>query len=512
VPRLLPLALLLIAPAIALAALPALAQEREGGVTAEITVFEAQATLDPAPLSFRERQRLRPEQILVLEGGVARRVTNLEPLGSGSWRILVYVDGPLSRPRTVRLATLRLGSDARRLTDLGTVEVVVADPEPRTVIGPTRDPVPVADALSKIGEAAGTDRIQALRSAFGEVEPGLGPGDARRTEALGREVELVRQRVDHLLLQAARGCEGDPCALFLVSDGFHEDPATFYLGEKRLEDPSQPRPAEDASRELAQTLAAYEWIAIPLPLRGDRLEAPAIAQPRSDFDVFLDHTGAVRPAPKRSDREPVLDLESLEVSVTPVLQPLQRLAVETAGQVVRVVDDVEKPIENLADRRRVYYLTDRSLDGDVRQLSARLVENGTALRTPSWVRSSTPTAVAAARMRALLAGAKLQGEAPLRARIERGAAGETELVVEANWKSAGEIGPKSPIRVSVGYARSGELPWVAHQRLAAGEIGADGAWSHRLAVRMPEGVDRVMVLAEALGPRIWGAAIAEAPR
>jgi hypothetical protein len=463
-------------------------------------------------LGFRDRQRLKPEQLLVLEGGAPRRVTNLEPLGSGSWRILIYVDAPLSRARTVRLASLRLGESARRLTDLGTVEVVVADPEPRTLFGPTREAVPLAEQLAKLAESGiGTDEIHRLRGAFGDLGAGLAPTDPRRRESLSAEAELVRGRVDRLLLRLAQGCEGDPCALLLVSDGFYEEPEAFYLGEKRLAAPGEIKPAEAAARELSQTAAAYEWISFPLPLREDRLETPVVARPQSDFDVFLDHTGAIRRAPKRSDREPELDLESLEVSISPILQPLQRLAVESAGEVVRIADDVDQPLEELPDRRRVYYLTDRPLDGDVRPLEARWVESGTALRTPVWVRSSTPPAVAGSRVRALLGRRQFEGGVPVRARIERDG-GQTDLVVEADWGKAVELLAKSTIRVSVGYTRAGQQTWVAHQRLAAGEVGADGAWRHRLTLELPEDVERLAVVAEALVPRVWGATLVEPAR
>ena len=59
----------------------------------------------------------------------------------------IYVDAPTSRARTVKLAAQRLGSLARQLTDLGSVEVVMADPEPHTVLEAGREPTPLADRL-----------------------------------------------------------------------------------------------------------------------------------------------------------------------------------------------------------------------------------------------------------------------------------------------------------------------------------------------------------------------------
>lgn len=489
---------------------PAPAQERDPSVNEEITVFEAQVTVDTSGLGLVDRQRVRPDQILLLEGGLPRTITNLDALGTGGWRILVYVDAPTSRARTVKLATQKLGSLARQLTDLGSVEVVMADPEPHTVLEAGREPTPLADRLAHIasGEAGG-DQIKTLRQAFTEIEPSLAPTDPRRYEALQRELELVRGQVDRLLLRVARGCDAEPCALFIVSDGFYLDPAEFYLGEHRLSGVGETRPLEEAARELAQTVAGYEWIAFPMPVREERIDTPVVAKPRSDFDVFLDHTGAVRRAPKASDREPAVDWEKLEVSVTPILQPLVFLAAGSGGAVLRIADDVGVPLDVLPSRRRLYYLTDRPLDGDPRDVSARMVQSGATLRTPGWVRSSTPAAVAAARVRAVLAGRKLEDATPLRARIERDPSGQATLVVEPKWEQTAAPLPQSLIRISVGYARPGDLPWVGHQRVRAGAVGDSGAWQHRITLRLPPDAGPLAVVAEALVPRVWAATLVE---
>ena len=66
--------------------------------------------------------------------------------------------------------------------------------------------------------------------------------------------------------------------------------------------------------------------------------------------------------------------------------------------------------------------------------------------------------------------------------------------------------------MSVGYARPAELPWVGHQRVRAGAIGEDGSWQHRLTLPLPDGVERLTVVAEAMVPRTWGTASVEASR
>jgi len=487
---------------------PATDQERDQRLTEEVTVFEAQTSVDPTGLGPIDKQRLRADQVLLLEGGVPRKVTSLEPLGMGGWKILVYFDAPTSRNRTVKLAAQRLGGLARALTDLGEVEVVVADPEPHTVAGPGREASPLADRLAGIGKSGlGSDRIKELRDAFTTIEPGLAASDPRRREALQKETELVRASVDRIVLTASKGCDGQPCALFVVTDGFYEDAATFYLGEQRLTGAGAD-PFEEAAQQLAQTVTAYEWIAFPLPLREGSIEPPVVAKPRTDFDVFLDHTGAVRPAPKKSDREPTVNWDKLEVSVTPVLRPLVELAAASGGDVVRLADNLGAPLEKLPSRRRVYYLTDRPLDGEPRSLAARMVQSGSTLPSPQWIRSSTPPAVGAARARAALEGRKLDSSVPVTARLERDASGGSVLVVEARWEGAA-LPPSSSIRISVAYPRPGGLPWVGHQRVKVGESAAGATWTHRLPLELPSAPGKVAVVAEGLVARVWGATVIE---
>ena len=86
-----PRTLVALLASIAVVAPPARAQQRDHDVAEEITVFEAQVSLDASGLAVIDRQRLRSDQILLLEGGLPRRVTNLETLGSGGWRIICRI-------------------------------------------------------------------------------------------------------------------------------------------------------------------------------------------------------------------------------------------------------------------------------------------------------------------------------------------------------------------------------------------------------------------------------------
>jgi hypothetical protein len=140
-----------------------------------------------------------------------------------------------------------------------------------------------------------------------------------------------------------------------------------------------------------------------------------------------------------------------------------------------------------------------------------MVQSGAQIATPSWIRSSTPPSVAAARVRAILAGRKLEDAAPLelQAKIERDAAGQATLVLDTRFEEGRAPLPQSLIRVSVGYVRPGDVPWVGHQRVRAGTLAEGGVWQHRLALSLPVEVGPVAVVAEGLVPRAWAATLVE---
>ena len=76
-------------------------------------------TVDTSGLSVLDRQRLKPEGDPPARRRGAAPRHQPRDLGPGSWRILIYVDAPTSRERTIKLAAQRLGSLADELTALG---------------------------------------------------------------------------------------------------------------------------------------------------------------------------------------------------------------------------------------------------------------------------------------------------------------------------------------------------------------------------------------------------------
>ena len=485
------------------------AQPETDAAAEEITVFESQLVVDLGRLGARELRRVEGQDLLVFEGGAPRTVTNLQRLrAAGDWRIVIYFDAALSRGRTIRLSSLELGGMAEFLCDLGPVEVVLADPSPNLLFGPSRDHKLLTAALTELAaREIEADLLQAKRKEFKALGGDLALTDPRREIYLLAEEELVRTQVDHLIRMGAQGCDGAPCALLLVSDGFFEDPRNHYLGKERVQtEAGAPSPALLASFDLAITMAAYEWISLALPLREGELDTSVKELTSSDFDRFIDLTGGVQMLPKGTVKPPELPLEALEVSVLPILQPLRRLAEGTAGSVVRVVSQFERDITRLEELWRIYFLTDRALDGRVRPVEVRTLRDSSVLRAPLWVRSSTPQQVAGARLRGLLEGSGEPGTQAIEASVEAGADGVAVLTLKTAWGDVSEIVHDAAIRISLGYRNEGQAAWVGHQVVSAGALGEGGAWVREVQIEVPSGVERLVVAVEALVPRVWGAA------
>ena len=206
---------------------------------------------------------LQAGDLTVIDGGQRRAVDSLAPL-SRPWRIVVYVDRVLTGSRTLRASAGTLAEQAAALSKLGTVEVVVAEPDARIALGRTREIGAIDEALSKLWlENDGRDDVRVLRQRFREekAEGGVDPAD-RATQAVEAEARLVRRQQDAFVeWLAAQGGEG-PRVVFLVSDGFDVNPAKFYRGSLAEGEGA----LEKTAAEAARTASALGWTVFPMPV------------------------------------------------------------------------------------------------------------------------------------------------------------------------------------------------------------------------------------------------------
>ena len=211
------------------------------------------------------------------------------------WEILLFFDAELASSTGLRWAATALAERTGELTALGEVAVVVADPEPRTLLSSTRDSDSLHSILSMLASGQdGNDRLLALRGEAIEELPDIEPELALElvTELAREEARIVRRRHDELLLELTdRGGAGARRLLILAGNGYDLRPEAFYrplATSEKADDATASAALAAATESLARTLSAYGWVTLPLvppepdPLKEGvrigklRLTAPSI--------------------------------------------------------------------------------------------------------------------------------------------------------------------------------------------------------------------------------------------
>lgn len=451
---------------------------------------------------------LKPEDFAVSESSEPRRVLGVEPLGPDHpWRVVIYVDRVLSGTRTVRGAAGALAAQARELVALGPVELVVAEPEPRVVLSPTREAAAVDEALSRLllmGD--GRDDLRAIRQKFTEnaasgATPEEGDLQERIAEAVTEEVRLAGRQQDFLLTWLAEGTADGPRALFLVSDGFDPVPAEFYLG--RLADDGaraelaralETETLQGAGEETARAAAELGWTVLPLPVGDQKLPEINRWRPTPSEQVPIQIT--VIPGRKKP-KEP-------ETPAPPLLlrakEPLAWLAHATGGEVVHASPAVASAVARLRSR---WWLRYESPASGGTPLEVGTGNAGLSVRAPRWAAGSTvPEGVSAVRARRLLEGDELEGDLKVAPALHLQEAAEGARTAQLEIRLAEPSEAPGSLRLTLAVPAGESRATVVHRDLTAAERSEDGAW--RIDFPLPAEAERLSVLVDDAGRRIWG--------
>ena len=295
--------------------------------TDEIDVAESSVVVELPRLGKVSPSEFEPDDFIVEVDGRRRRVVGVSALDlkSNPRPVLVYVDSVLSKPETVRVSAEALARQARPLTALGPVEIVVDDGLPGGVeqrLTPSRAPRGVAAALEKVaGEGLGRD-------AYFESE--------NRPAGLSTYADVVRGSADRLLAEAIPRCGDPPCFLFWLSDGF---PAVDEEGERAADD-------------LAAGLSSHGWIVVAMALHIPTPDPDlGVPQPLS-FEQWKALTPGVKMGPSGGEisRLQGLSASSFDFYVEPRYEPLRRTAIASCGAALRVEHQLEAEFERLERR------------------------------------------------------------------------------------------------------------------------------------------------------------------
>ena len=475
---------------LALAGAGTLAAQQVPTFTGEVQVQELGLVFEPPPRrALLEVQSFAPGDLLVQEDGLLRRVTRVDDAGetAGGWSLVVWIDRTLAGPETLFGAPLALAKEARRLAALGTVEVVVADPGPRTLLAPTREARLIEQTLVDL---AGAARVERDRSAAAGRPP----------RARDLPPAAVRRQCDRVLARLAGRRDPGPHALLWVADG----------GD------------EPALRETGRLLAAYRWVALPLPLQ--RIEVGEPTRPWSDTERQREGLGTggndatVPPAspplmtfPSRR-RGGVASLEVVAgLAVAPDLAPLRALVEETAGHMVAVEAQLAPALDALTNRRQLWIERAAAAAPEPRlhRLEAATIA-GRPLRTFRWSRTATPPALAEARLRAFLADGA--GHDPLPAALVRSSPPRLDLDLRRFRPAAPPAGAepgRAPrlLRLSLAVAAGDEPVSVRHEVLDAAALARSG-WRHAVALPDATAAGKVAVVVEDVTSETWAGTLA----
>jgi hypothetical protein len=489
--------------------LPAQPPER---FSEKLIVREREILVDPP--DDQGDHGLKPENLRVLVDGQPREVTRAEPAG-GDWTIVLYVDEVLASPGTIFYSGLALADHARELTRTGGVEIVVAGADPRRVLAPTREAKRVEQILTDISATARVERDEA---------------EGRPQADKGASSPQIRRQLDKLLAFLAARRAAGPHAVFVVADGPDLSPEQSALLERR--DAAAAGMPAALFQRAARVLAAYGWVAIPVPLRKEGVGV-AIA-PQSELEIFRetaapsDHQNGVPPIlPHRPPKKTTLAFTGvIDLFVEPRTAALRILSRSTAGTVIGFEQQIGPTLAALSRRWRLWIAEpDAPVDGRLHSLAVSLSARERIdamlwvaevsvpgpmetrqIRAPGWIRSSTPEEIAEARLEDLLAHRGAGGDLPLHAALQRSPA-RLELQIEIAPIEIPEAALPGPVRVSWAWSKEeSEGAAEAHHEILPGLDPAKGL-QRALRVEVPAHAREIAVVVEALGPERWGGAV-----
>ncbi|MEM7052802.1 MAG: VWA domain-containing protein [Acidobacteriota bacterium] len=475
-----------------------------------------------------------------------------------TWRIVVYIDQVMSSSRSIRRTCEALASQAGRLVELGTVEVVIANPGPEVVLPPTRSGQLVEQTLTRLArETPGRDALRQIRRQFlstmqlkGEFDgtgvpvtgsdpfAGGGTGGAsgvrgngrgqgnvirdgsflsRRTlirAAVPEELGLLRGQHDAMMAWLSGYAAAGARALVMVNDGYDLDPRDFYLAGtapgssffSEVNADLQNVSIAPDTEELGQQLSASGWVTLGVVLGG--LEGAST--------MGADISGRGRLGDLIAGRQDTLTDLPTSLVVSP-LAPIDRLARQTGGELLTGINKLPGSLDRLRERVRLTYQVSRLPDGELHAVEVRSKRPDWKVRAPRWSGSPAPEALAAARVRGLLKGEGERGELPLTAAValeeERDEAGRRAGRLQARvaldpLKEALATSYGTPLRVTFGVSFPDEPPFVHHEQVPVQQLAGLDVWTYGMRVRVPGTAEKVAVVVEELGTGGWGGALA----
>ena len=491
---------------------------------------------------------LRPEEVQVLEDGVRARVLELSPgtrpdqtsdsnpvprgregeppTGVRPWQVVVYVSTELAGRFVLPDLCRRTAAEAARLSALGPVDVVLADPEPTTITEAGFEAEDVRLALERVAEdASGVTTVERIRNDFTrEFKPGVGfdvhayagqdlPRSfaVRARVAATRERAVIRSELDRMVVWIQSRPPTTRGLLLWMTGGFDLNPADFYIPLMEQLDPTlasslrseyQTLSLDKEVARLVEVALSYGWTVVPLNAS------------HTSFVYGAEVGGTGKVQHYSGVGASTMDSQAQDFSQEAPDYPLRVVAKGTGGEFVATDEQFQRALDRARSAYQLTYQVDRPPDGRLHRVELSCSRPEVRIRSREYVASGSLRGVAATRGMRLLAGEVLRGALAVTAdvrNISRGERGErlADLIVTANLA---ELRPTlsevdlGRLRLTVVVEIEGASPFVHHQEMDLDWGETRNVWDFVSGVSFPKNAGRMAVVVEELVSATWGAA------
>jgi VWFA-related protein len=509
---------------------------------------------------------LTPADFIVIEDGVERKVIGVDYLGAERraapsapataapgeapaparlWQTVLYFETQMSSSAGRQRVASELAREAETLAQIGTVDVIFANPTPQPLLRNSRDPQAIRTALEAVSAHNGVNQLVAHRrrylrerheiASMADIKRNSPKGTkiemeemgGRRPEArvdmdeggeivagdtsaktvrpyIDEEIQLINRFRTNLVTWMSNYRRHLPRTLVVVTDGFDLDPLDFYSVNLNQGDEmglrthiSQQALAKSANM-MAGALAASGWTTLSVP--ADVSFADGWKDDASTSAIGRVHGSATKPRAGDKGHKALL--------YRPI-DPLHVLAVETGGAVVANSSKVGEAIQGIDDRVRITYQVDRKPDGKARKVQVQARNKDFRVRSSQWAAASTPDEMAEARAIGLMNAGGFTGELPVKSSIAWSAAtGRRKGMLEASAETTSikpllAAGSRGDFRFTLAIRVPEKGVFVTNHIIPGYKLD-EGVFRVKTPVDFPEGTSSVVVVVEEMNTGLWG--------
>jgi hypothetical protein len=515
---------------------------------------------------------LKPADFIVIEDGIQRTVVGVEyldaqriavattsdsvpepvsPSPRALWQNVIYFETTLANGQGRIAAAREMIKHIDALIQMGTVDVVFANPIPTALVRNSRDAGAIRAALEKVATSSGINQLAAHRREYlrdannlrsisalksratkkegSSVMMDLGgkssstlrgefSDDGQATTAtldansmrpyIDQEIRLITSFRESLMTWLSSYRRHAPRNLLMVTDGFDLDPTEFYggLSSSRAQIElrsyvSQSALAETAAR-MAQSLAGGAWTAVSIPSDNN---ADGWVDDASVSGIGRVHAGTI----DRKNSSPRAFL------IRP-LDPLNTIADVTGGKVVANSAHLGEVLEGLDDRVKITYQVDRKPDGKTRKIQVRARDPQLKVHAAKFAAATAPDDLAQTRAVGLLKTAAYSGDLPVEGGVDwtatSGPKKSGTLRAVANVGLVKQLLPPKALgqfRITIAVQVNKEA--IVVNRLVADYDLGEGLFRFRTPLDLPSAATAIVLVIEETTTGVWGSTRVDIP-